>query len=49
MSGATWLDIRTWDDLDPRKKVIHYVAAYECPDREADYATDWKFFGKAKL
>lgn len=30
----------------PREKVITYVAPFECPDREADYAEAWAFFEK---
>ena len=30
----------------PREKVIQYVAPFDCPDREADYAEAWAFFEK---
>lgn len=31
----------------PRERVIEYVAPYDRCDREADYATAWKFFDEA--
>jgi hypothetical protein len=30
----------------PRERVIEYVAPFDRCDREADYATAWKFFDK---
>ena len=31
----------------PRERVIEYVAPFDRCDREADYATAWKFFDEA--
>ena len=33
----------------PRERVIEYVAPFDRCDREADYATAWKFFDEAGL
>ena len=32
----------------PRERVIEYVAPFDRCDREADYATAWKFFDEAR-
>jgi hypothetical protein len=33
----------------PRERVIEYEAPFDHCDREADYATAWKFFDEAGL